>query len=412
MTPERPPGYKLSLLSVFFTFFIDNLSWSIVFPIFAPYFLDKGNLVFSPEISLETRTTILGFFLMEYSLGQFFGAPFLGEYADRYGRKKALVFSVFFTLVGLAITAWSMQIHNLWILFIGRLITGIFASNMSICLAAATDLSVDEKHRVKNFGRLSVIAGLSFILGAFLGGKLSDPSIDRDFSPHLPLWIATGLSAVNCLFLVLFFRETGTIDKRTKFYLLESVQNLKEALQTEKIKRIYAIYFLFLFAWTMLFQFIPVLVVRKFSFTNSNIADMALFMGICWALGAGYISKFLLHYFSPLRVLEVCLLLFTALCGIIIFPKHIYFVLAILAGCVMIGGLAWPLCTNVISKTAPRHMQGKILGISQSVQSLAMTLAPAVGGLTYHLYLGFPFILGAAASLVAGVIYFSLKDRA
>src|SRR5690606_34294193 len=63
---------RLTLASVFFTFFIDNLCWAIVFPIFAPYFLDPENKLFTPDVSIAERTTMLGFFLMAFSLGQFF----------------------------------------------------------------------------------------------------------------------------------------------------------------------------------------------------------------------------------------------------------------------------------------------------------------------------------------------------
>ena len=192
---------KLSLASVFFTFFIDNLCWAVVFPIFAPYFLDRDNILFSPEVSEASRTTILGFFLMAFSLGQFLGAPVLGEYADRHGRKKALLLSVIVTLGGLLLTAWSMKMQFLSLLFIGRLITGIFAGNMSICLACVTDLSEDEKTKVRYFGYFSVLAGLSFILGAFLGGKLSDPTVDSLFSPDFPRWLAAFLTFFNFLFI-------------------------------------------------------------------------------------------------------------------------------------------------------------------------------------------------------------------
>ncbi|NGX28744.1 MAG: hypothetical protein K940chlam1_00931, partial [Candidatus Anoxychlamydiales bacterium] len=38
---------KISFFSILFTFFVDNLGWSIVFPIFAPFFLDPQNVIFS-----------------------------------------------------------------------------------------------------------------------------------------------------------------------------------------------------------------------------------------------------------------------------------------------------------------------------------------------------------------------------
>jgi len=402
---------KLSLVSVFFTFFVDNLCWSVVFPIFAPYFLDKDNILFAPEISEATRTTILGFFLMAFSLGQFLGAPILGEYADRHGRKKALLVSVIFTLIGLGVTAWSMKFQMLTLLFIGRLITGIFAANMSICLACVTDLSPDEKTKVKYFGYFSVLAGLSFVLGAFLGGKLSDPTVNSWFSPDFPLWLAACLTFLNFLFICFGFKETAIVDFPKKFAFLESFQNIKLALRTEKIKRVYAIYFLFLFSWTVLFQFTPVLMVDKFEFTSSDIGNLALYMGLCWAFGSSYLNKFLMRSFLPLQILECALLIFTIMCCIIAFPNQLALVLLILGFCVLMGGLAWPLCTGMISNMAPRQIQGKILGMSQSVQSLAMTIAPVIGGMASQATTSFPFLIGGAASLLAGTIYLTLKER-
>ena len=348
---------------------------------------------------------------MAFSLGQFLGAPILGEYADRHGRKKALILSVLFTFLGLAVTAWSMQRNLLVFLFLGRLITGVFSSSTSICLASVADLDENQQAKGKHFGYLSAIAGLAFILGAFVGGKLSDPTVNSAFSPNFPIWISCGMTVVNFLFLLFGFKETASTDPNAKFDLWESFRNIKDALQTAQIKRIYAIYFLFLFSWTILFQFIPVIAVRRFSFTGSNIGDLALYMGLCWAIGSGYLNKWLTQYFLPLRILEVCLLLFTGLSAFIIFPKHIYAVFGLLGLCVVVGGLAWPLCTNLISSLAPKQIQGKILGMSQSVQSLAMTLAPIIGGLAFKVSLGLPFFIGATASLFAGVVYFTLKER-
>lgn len=402
---------KLTLSAVYFTFFVDNLAWSIVFPIFAPYFLDSNNSLFSPDVTIATRTTILGFFLMAFSLGQFIAAPILGEYADRHGRKKALVLTIFFTFVGMCLTAWNMERNSLIFLFLGRLITGVFASNTSICLACVTDLSEDEKSKVKKFGYLSVLGGLSFVVGAFVGGKLSDPTINPLFSPTFPIWLASLLTLLNLFFVIVGFRETSSMDLSIKFDFLESFHNIKQALKTEKIKHLYMIYFLFLFAWTMLFQFTPVLVVDEYSFTNSDIGDLALFMGLCWAIGSSYLNKILIQFFNPWRILEFCLLTFTVLCSCIFFIPEMWGTLSVIGLTVVIGGLAWPLCTGVISNSSPKEIQGKILGISQSIQSLAMTLAPVAGGMAYQIVSGFPFILAAGASLIAGFIYFTLKDR-
>lgn len=309
----------------------------------------------------------------------------------------------------LQLGAWERISYGFF--FVGRLITGLFASNMSVCLAAVSDLSETEKAKIKHFGNLSVLAGLSFVLGAFLGGKLSDPSVNALFTPHFPIYVAALLALLNLLFVCFGFRETSAIDPSVKFDFWESFRNVKKALQTEKIKRVYFVYFLFLFSWTILFQFTPVLVVYSFDFTSSDIGDLALYMGLCWAIGAAYLSKLLLNWFSSVRILEGCLLLFTVLSLSLIFPKHIYIVLPIVGLCVMIGGLAWPLCNNLISNLTHQHFQGKILGMSQSVQSFAMVLAPIAGGMVAQGSIRAPFLMGALSGLLAVIVYFSLKER-
>lgn len=402
---------RIIFFSVFFTFFVDTLSWAIVFPIFAPYFLDAHNVLFSADVSYGTRTMLLGFFLTAFSFGQFLGAPLMGEYADKHGRKKALGWGIFFTFLGLLLSAWSMQIHNLYFLFLGRLITGLFASSTAVCLSAISDLSENEKFKVKHFGYLSAIAGLSFIIGAYLGGKLADKSVNSYFHPSDPLWLAAAITLVNFFFIILAFRETTTLNPNIKYHFFESFQNIKTALRTEKIKKAYCVYFLFLLAWTILFQFISVLTVKKFAFTYSNIGDLALFMGICWGLGSAVLNKILVKHFTTHRILEICLIGFMLFCGLVIFPKTIWGVLPILGICVILGGLAWPTCIGLISSMVPQAMQGKILGVSQSVQSFAMAMGPVIAGLAIHATLALPFLIAAFISLCAVITYFTLKSQ-
>lgn len=254
-------------------------------------------------------------------------------------------------------------------------------------------------------------AGVAFVVGAYVGGKLSDRTVSTAFSSNFPLWLAAGLTFINLLFVWLGFNETSRIRSNLKFDLLAAFHHVSLALKTERIKRVYLLYFLFLFAWTILFQFISVLMVEKFSFTNSDIGDMAFFMGVCWAFGSGLLNKQLHKYFSTHVVLEVCLLGFTVLCGLVVFPKHQGAVLALLGACVAFGGIAWPVCTSLISNLAPAQMQGKVLGVSQSIQSFAMTLAALLGGAAFHLSLKWPFLIAAGVSACAILLYYLTLKR-
>ncbi len=396
---------KLSLFSIYLTFFVDNLCWSIVFPIFAPYFLNAHSPLFAPSVSVATKTTILGLFLMAFSIGQFFGAPMIGEYADKAGRRRALLLTIPCTLLGLIITAWSMKAYALIFLFMGRLITGLSASNGSICLAAISDISKTEKEKTRNFGHFSAIAGLSFILGAFVGGKLADPTINPNFSPNFPIWIACIFSAFNFIFVYFGFKETSVIDPKQKFSLFSCFTNIKTALLTKKIHTIFALYFLFIFSWTILIQYIPVILVDRYQFTSSNIGDLALFVGVFWAIGSGHLKQWLLQFMSSSNLLKTTLVLSFFLTAYITYPIHIYTMLSLLGLCVIAGGIIWPLCTSMLSNLAPLQMQGKIMSFSQSIQALAMALAAVIGGVSFKWSIHIPFLIAAAAIFISGCLY-------
>jgi MFS transporter, DHA1 family, tetracycline resistance protein len=400
---------RLTLFSIFFTFFVDNLGWAIVFPIFAPLFLGSGDHFFSQDWSLATRTTVLGSFLAIFPLAQFFGAPILGEMADVSGRKKAFLFSLILTFVGYAMGAFALSNGSLLLLFLSRICSGFFSGNLSICLAALSDLSRDEKMKEKFFGYLSAVVGFSFIAGTFLGGKLSDATLSSTFNFAFPLWVAAGLSLLSFLILAIGFSETHFVPKHIKFDFLEGVHNIQQALKTPKLKIFYLIFFLFLFAWNMLLQFMPIRLVHLFHFSSSNIGNVSAFMGVCWVLGSSLGNKLALKNFSSLKVLEIVLIAFTMLCLMLAFQRHLASMITLVGLCIVIAGIGWPSCTSVISNLAPKQMQGKILGMSQSMQSLAMAMAPLIGGIGDKFFFRAPFLLAAFASFIASLCYFRLK---
>lgn len=402
---------KLSIFSVLLAFFVDTLGWSIVFPIFAPLFLDPNHLIFSPSVSISTRTTMLGLFLAAFPLAQFFGAPILGELSDSKGRKKALLLSLFFVSVGYLISAISIMEKNLVLLFVSRIVTGLFSGNLAVCMAAIADVSTTRKEKVKYFGYLSILAGFSFIVGSLIGGNFSDKKLNAFFHPSLPFWIACALSFLNFLILWRFFVETVTPHKKGKYSLLEGLILIKQAVSRKGLQYIYLAFFFFIIGWTILFQFTPVLVIEKFHFTNAQIGNTAAFMGVCWMLGA-FISSAVVgdkNLFG--KTLLVLLFLFTLFVFLVIFPTKVSYVFLLLAGSMFITGMAWPYFSGMVSDIAPQRIQGKILGISQSIQSLAMGVSPILGGLADNVSQSFPFAFASICSLIAALVFFFYKTK-
>ena len=399
----------LSFFSIYFTFILDNLGWSLVIPIFAPLFLGKESLFFDKDVLEGTKTILLGFFLGAFPLAQFIGAPILGEYGDKEGRKKAFVFSIALTCVGYVLSAWAIYHRNLILLFLGRVISGLFAGNLSLCLASIADLSVEQKDKTKNFSYLSILAGGSLIIGAFLGGKLSDSNIISIFSPAFPLWIAAGLSFLNLIFIIFSFYETTKPHPNIKFKIFECFTNIRQGFKQKNVKNIFYIYFFFVLSWGIFFQISPVLMIKRFDYSYSQIGDLAALIGISWVVGSIVVSKFLANRVSNLKILELSLLVFILPYTLIGFFYYEWIVILLIMICGFLAGASWPICNAIISERAKNSSQGKILGITQSMQSLAIALAPIFGGYLANFSIVMPFILAAVFSMVGVGIYIKEK---
>lgn len=400
---------RSSLFSIFLTFAVDNLGATIVFPIFAPLFLKPDQGLFSADISLTYKTVMLGIFLGIFPFTQFFFSPFLGEYSDHRGRRRALLLTTFLTFIGYSLGYWGICHHSLFFIFISRIVMGIGAGNLSICLSSLSDLSPNSIKRTRYYSYGSAIAGFTFILGPFLGGKLSDPLLNPLFTPSFPMLVGTLLSLFNAFFVLFGFTETIKERLDTPFDFIKGVHHIQMALRTPSLKNLYLIYFFYLFSWSIIFLFVPAFVVQEFHLSNSSIGDICAIMGMCWIFGTGVIYRLLHRLFPPKLILASAFLLYAVLVIFVPLPLHLRYFTLLLGICTILSGLIWPFCTATISIAAPQKIQGKILGLSQSMLSNAMMFSALIGGFFLHAHTLIPFVISSISILIAFIILLNTK---
>ena len=400
----------LTLLSAFFTYFVDTMSWAIVFPVIASYFADKNNLLFDATIDSNVRNVYFSIFLTLFPLGQFIASPIIGEFADKKGPRKALLYTILFASCAIFVSAFSVQYNYLGLLFISRFISGMFSGNLSVCVAVVSDISYNATKRVKNFGILALLAGISFVCGTFLGGVFSDNSLCSWFDVALPFWISACISFINFILVFFLFSDISPANPAKKFDILESIHNIQKALGNSKLRIMYIIYFMFVFSWSILLQFMPVILINKFNCKNVEIGIFSASVGILWGVGSALISRKLVKFFKQVRIFEAMLIIFSLFCAIIAFSESFFANLISIGICVLAASIAWPLFTNFISEHAETQFLTKSFGISQSMQALAMTLSP-IAGCFFVISNTFPFMVGACVSCLASIIYFKMRGH-
>jgi len=66
-------------------------------------------------------------------------------------------------------------------------------------------------------------------------------------------------------------------------------------------------------------------------------------------------------------------------------------------------GGALPSLLGLVSRVAPDDLQGGVLGVGQSVGSLARIVGPAAAGFAFDLGTGVPYMMGAAIAWIASL---------
>jgi DHA1 family tetracycline resistance protein-like MFS transporter len=400
------------ILAVFITVFIDMLGVGIIIPVFAPLIIRNTHGMMPLDTPEATRNLIYGILAATFAFAQFFGAPILGTLADKKGRKSILQVSIAGTCFGYILFALAIHYKLLWLLFIARAIPGFMGGNIAIVLASLADIS-EPKDRAKNFGLIGMSFGLGFILGPAIGGLLAQPTaLFPWFDYATPLWFTALLSAVNFYYVQTQFPETFKPSGVGEVSLLMGIRNIKKAFALINMRVILLTLFLQAVGFSFFMQFFQVYLIKKFDFTTSEIGLVFGYIGIWIAFTQGVLTRVISAKFMPPQILRISLIVLSSALILIILPAKWQWLLVIQPLVAMAQGLSQPNLTSLVSQLTPKENQGEILGIQQSVQSIAFGVPPLIAGVIVSIDVRFPIMAASFITLLAwAVFYFGFNKK-
>jgi DHA1 family tetracycline resistance protein-like MFS transporter len=392
------------LLSLFITVFVDMVGIGIVIPVFPMLFADPKAGIFAADVAINHRLLIYGFLAACYPLAQFFGAPLLGALADRHGRKPMLTLSLFGTFIGYAIFAWSVSQGNLAMMFFSRALAGFMGGNIAIAFSSISDIS-DAKSKTKNFGLIGMAFGLGFILGPFIGGKLTDATIYHGFNYATPFIGAAVLAGINLFIVSFVYKETLLTKIQTEISFTTGFKNVARAFTLRNLRTVFITMFLITFGFTFFTQFFQVFLGDKFSFTPSQVGTVFAFVGIWIAITQGLFVRIFSKWFTPKQILSFSIFLLGITLVSLVIPDQkgiLYFIFPFIA---IFQGLISPNSMTIVSQQAGPEAQGEILGINQSIQALAQAIPPVIAGYIVSIKVELPIIVASGCMVLAGLIF-------
>jgi multidrug resistance protein len=192
---------KAALAFIFVTVILDVLALGIVIPVL-PRLIEQfegGNTARAAEV--------VGLFATVWAAMQFFSAPVLGALSDRFGRRPVILLSC----LGLGLDYLLMAVApTLAWLFVGRVLSGVFAAGYATASAYIADVTPPDK-RAAAFGIVGAAWGFGFVAGPAMGGILGD------VDPRLPFWIAAALTLANAAYGLIVLPESLPRERRVAF---------------------------------------------------------------------------------------------------------------------------------------------------------------------------------------------------
>ena len=374
---------RLGLL--FLAVLVDLVGFGIVLPVLPFYAMDFG------ADGLQ-----IGILFTTYSLVQLVMAPLWGRISDRVGRRPVIILGLLGSVFAYAIFA---RADSLAMLFLSRIAGGIGGSTIPVAQAYIADVTPPGR-RASGLGLIGAAFGLGFVIGPALGGILYGLSPG---SPTAPGYTAAALCLANVLAALLWLPESrrpGSSSRTPRFNLGAA---LAEVAQSRQIRLILGGYLCITMAFSTLQPTLSLLASERFAMGTRQAGYLFALLGIVSVIVQGGLVRQLVPRFGERGMLRFSGVPF---CVGLLLVGLATTVPALLAGLVLIGigyGGSIPSVLALLSRAADPERQGAVLGLGQSVGSLARVLSPTMAGALFDVRLALPYLAGAALILIAAV---------
>lgn len=363
---EKLDRYKIdkksALAAIMLSIFVDVLGYSMILPLLPS--IAQGQF--------GASNFTVGVLIASNAFTGLIFAPIWGKLSDLYGRKPTFMIAQFGTLASFLILGFA---NSLEIIFISRILDGIFGGQIPIIRAYIIDIT-ETKNRSGEMARITGAMAFAMIFGPAIGG------LTGTINWRLPPFIASVLSCIAIALTIVRLKESMPRQRR------EDIKGRKQQNKDNNIKtqpvlankmvllRLIQV-FLVILGFMIINTSFPLVLGIRYGLDVAMIGIFASVAGMMMLL-AGITAKILIKTKGEKIVLLVStgLMIFTFAC----YP-FLYFVW-------MLWIFVFPyafsnliirtiIITN-ISKAVDEDQQGEASGWGTNMQAIAQVIAPLI----------------------------------
>jgi len=349
------------MLFIIVTVMLDFLAFGIIAPVLPNLIIrfEGGNIARASDIT--------GYFGFAWNLMQFIFLPMLGAWSDRFGRRPVILISC----LGLGLDYIFMALApSLRWLFVGRLISGITASNVSTAFAYITDISAPAE-RAKKFGMLGAAFGVGFVVGPALGGLLGQ------YNLRAPFWAAAVLSLGNFLYGLFVLPESLPKEKRSKsaWHMANPLGSLTLLRSHRELAGLSIVVILYYLAHQSLMNVFVLYTEYRYGWNTRSVGISLAVVGVCTVIvSGGLVGPYVKKVGERFSLVSGLFYGFLGFAGFGLAWKG-WGVLAAIPF-IALWGVAGPAVQSLMSQRVDVTSQGKLQGAVNSLRALTGMVGP------------------------------------
>lgn len=363
------------------TVFIDIIGLGVIIPVL-PFYVQ----------SFGVSDAVVTVLFAVYAFLSFLSAPLLGSLSDKIGRRPVLVVSIASSAIGWLVFA---SAHSVWVLFLGRIIDGVAAGNITSAQSALADIARDDKERTVNMGLFGALFGVGFIVGPAIGGLLAK------LGTTAPFWFVGALAALNAVFAYLMLPETHKTKDHHKKLSYNPLAPIRDGFRRPEMRKLFATWTVFGVALSLQQSSFSLYMARVFGVTATTIGIVFALIGVLIVVNQLVLLKRVWFRFgSQMQIAQLMAVVFAL--GMLLQSAPLILTLGIgLIGTTIAQGTLRAVYGGMIAN-ASAEKRGEYIGISASLMSLSMVIGPFIATflVTRH-----PSVPLALAGLLGIVMY-------
>lgn len=372
----KEPKYDYSRLKpLWIAVFVDILGFTLILPYL--YFFAKA---------YTESTFIIGLLLSSNAVFSFISGPILGKLSDKYGRKPLLLISQAGTIVGFIVLAFS---NSLALMFAARIIDGIFGGQFPISKAVIGDV-VPPQERPKQMTNIGIAFTLASLIGPGAGSLLTRFGI---IGPGIA---ATLLATFTMIYTAIRYKETlPAITKiEEPWHNTDSSSMMSQKIRKNKPAMHILTQYAFIALIAQIFQ-------SSFSifgaeFISLNEGDIGLLftaMGVFQVIFRAFFFNRIRNRIGDVKTSLIGLGSYIISFGLLMVVSTFWQLAFVLMFISFSGAMSRGIIMGFASQAVDHRNQGKINGLTSSLDSVSQIIGPIIGSAILGLNTQIPFSL-------------------